>query len=232
MNPDRPSRCVLVTGGSSGLGAAVTDQLLARGDQVAVLDRAAESRSEAVHVQVDLADTAAVVDAVAHARADLGPVDAIVTAAGIDECGSFGDVPPDAWERVIAVNLLGTAAVVRAAWPDVARPGGRIVLVASTLGRRALPDATAYCASKFGVVGFARALAAESHGRPAVTCLLPGGMATPFFDDRPEQYRPGPDAKLNDPAYVARSVLFALDQPEGCDVRELLICPSEESSWP
>jgi NAD(P)-dependent dehydrogenase (short-subunit alcohol dehydrogenase family) len=225
-------RRVLVTGGSSGLGAAVVDQLIARGDGVAVLDRAPSSMPGAVHVQVDLADGAAVAGAVADARSQLGPIDAVVTAAGIDECGAFGDVPRDAWERVIAVNLLGTAAVVRAAWLDVARPGGRVVVVASTLGRRALPDATAYCASKFGVVGFARALAAETRGRPSVTCLLPGGMATSFFDGRPEQYRPGPDAKLNDPVTVAGAVLFALDQPEGCDVRELLICPSEESSWP
>jgi short-subunit dehydrogenase len=106
------------------------------------------------------------------------------------------------------------------------------VTVASTLGLRALPDATAYCASKFGVVGFTRALAAEMAGRVGVTLLLPGGMATAFFDGRDEQYKPPSDAKLNDPADVAEAVLFALRQPPGCDVRELLICPSLESSWP
>ncbi len=57
-------------------------------------------------------------------------------------------------------------------------------------------------------------------------------MATAFFDGRPEQYKPGPDAKLNDPTVVARTVLFALDQPVGCEVRELLVCPTEETSWP
>jgi NAD(P)-dependent dehydrogenase (short-subunit alcohol dehydrogenase family) len=226
------ARTILVTGGASGLGRAVVEQLLERGDAVAVLDRAPASVDGALHIQVDLANTEAAEDGVGAVQARLGRLDAVVTAAGIDECGAFGDVDRTAWERVIAVNLLGTAAVVRAALPDLARPDGRVILVASTLGWRALPDATAYCASKFGVVGFARALAAESRGRPGVTCLLPGGMATAFFDGRPEQYKPGPDAKLNDPAAVARSVLFALDQPVGCEVRELLVCPAEETSWP
>ena len=229
---NKSARNILVTGGASGLGRAVVEQLLERGDAVAVLDRAADGVDGAIQVQVDLADTAAAEEAVAAVRARMGALDAVVTAAGIDECGAFGDVTRTAWERVIAVNLLGTAAVLRAALPDLAHPGGRVVLIASTLGWRALPDATAYCASKFGVVGFARALAAESRGRPGVTCLLPGGMATAFFDGRPEQYKPGPDAKLNDPTVVARTVLFALDQPVGCEVRELLVCPTEETSWP
>jgi len=130
------------------------------------------------------------------------------------------------------VNLLGTAAVVRAALPHLARSRGTVVTVASTLGLRALPDATAYCASKFGVVGFTRALAAETAGRVGVTLLVPGGMHTAFFDGRPEQYRPAADANLNRPEDVARAVLFALCQPAGCEARELVVCPSEEPSWP
>ena len=86
-------------------------------------------------------------------------------------------MPADDWERVVAVNLLGTAAVVRAALPYLERTNGKVVTVASTLGLRALPDATAYCASKFGVVGFTRALAAETAGRVGVTLLIPGGHA-------------------------------------------------------
>jgi short-subunit dehydrogenase len=93
-------------------------------------------------------------------------------------------------------------------------------------------DATAYCASKFGVVGFTRALTAELKGRVRVTLLVPGGMHTSFFDDRTEQYRPGPDAKLNRPEDVAATVLVALTQPVGCEVRELVVTPSEEPSWP
>jgi short-subunit dehydrogenase len=104
--------------------------------------------------------------------------------------------------------------------------------VASTLGLRAVSDATAYCASKFGVVGFTRALAAECAGSVGVTLLVPGGMATGFFDGRDEQYRPPPDARMNPPEVVADAVLFALSQPAGSEVRELVVCPSTESSWP
>src|SRR5207245_10287973 len=109
---------------------------------------------------------------------------------------------------------------------------GTVVTVASTLGLRALSDATAYCAAKFGVVGFTRALAAELAGSVGVTLLIPGGMRTGFFDGRDEPYRPAPDAALNDPADVAGAVVFALSQPPGCAVRELTICPSREPSYP
>jgi len=107
-----------------------------------------------------------------------------------------------------------------------------VVTVASTLGLRALPDASAYCASKFGVVGFTRALAAETAGRVGVTLLIPGGMRTRFFDGRPQQYQPPANASLNRPEDVAATVVFALCQPAGCELRELVICPSTEPSWP
>jgi NAD(P)-dependent dehydrogenase (short-subunit alcohol dehydrogenase family) len=141
-------------------------------------------------------------------------------------------VPAKEWEQVIVVNLLGTAAVVRSALPYLRAGGGRIVTVASTLGIKAVSDATAYCASKFGVVGFTRALAAELAGEVGVTLLIPGGMHTPFFDGRTEQYKPPPDAKLNQPEDVAETVVFALSQPQGCEIRELVVCASTESSWP
>ena len=147
--------------------------------------------------------------------------------------GRWTRCPPSSGNESCAVNLLGTAAVIRAALPLLRADGdGHIVTVASTLGLRALPEATAYCASKFGVVGFTRALAAELAGDVGVTLLVPGGMQTPFFDDRPEQYRPPPTAQLNRPEDVAAAVVFALDQPRGCQVRELVVCPSNETSWP
>jgi NADP-dependent 3-hydroxy acid dehydrogenase YdfG len=156
----------------------------------------------------------------------------VVACAGVDACGPLADVPREDWERVVTVNLLGTAAVVRAALPFLEASGGQVVTVASTLGLRALPDATAYCASKFGIVGFTRALQAESNGRVGVTLLVPGGMATSFFDTRDERYRPAPGQALNRPEDVADAVIFTLRQPPGCEVRELLITPSEEPSWP
>jgi NAD(P)-dependent dehydrogenase (short-subunit alcohol dehydrogenase family) len=222
---------VLVTGGASGLGAATVQAVMAAGGRPVVLDRTAAD-ADVDQEKVDLADRASTEAAVAAIGARTGGIDAVVTCAGIDSCGRLEDVPADAWERVIAVNLLGTAAVVRAALPDLIRRRGRVVTVASTLGLRAVSDATAYCASKFGVVGFTRALAAETAGQIGVTLLVPGGMHTPFFDDRDEQYKPPSDAKLNQPENVAAAVLFALQQPAGCEVRELVVAPSTESSWP
>ena len=92
--------------------------------------------------------------------------------------------------------------------------------------------ASAYCASKFGVVGLTRALTVELAGQVDVTLLVPGGMDTAFFDDRDPQYKPPPDAKLNRPADVAAAVVWALRQPPGCQVRELVITPSTEPSYP
>jgi NAD(P)-dependent dehydrogenase (short-subunit alcohol dehydrogenase family) len=222
---------VFVTGGASGLGAAVVDAVARAGGSAAVLDLAAPG-VDVAHVRVDLADGGAAAEAVAELSRDVGPPTAVVTAAGIDACGTLADVPAADWDRVVLVNLLGTAAVVRASLPALEACRGTVVTVASTLGLRALSDATAYCASKFGVVGFTRALAAELAGRVGVTLLIPGGMQTAFFDGRPEQYRPGPDAQLNDPAAVAACVVTALRQPVGCEIREMVVAASSEPSWP
>lgn len=228
MQPEAP---VIVTGGASGLGAAVVAAVADAGWQPVSLDLRAPHH-DVDYELADLADRNAAEKAVAEIAARHGGIGAVVTCAGIDACGALASVPGDAWDRVIAVNLLGTAAVVRAALPSLMGTGGRIVTVASTLGLRALPDATAYCASKFGVVGFTRALAAELAGQVAVTMLVPGGMDTSFFDGRPTQYQPPPEMKMNDPANVAQAVMFALRQPPGCEVRELVVCPSGETSWP
>lgn len=230
MPPREPGR-VLVTGGASGLGAAVVRAVAEAGGAPYVLDRAAVANGVPA-TRVDLARPREAEAAVREAAERLGGLDAVVCAAGVDACGALAEVDPERWEDVIAVNLVGTAAVVRAALPALEASRGTVVTVASTLGLRALPDATAYCASKFGVVGFTRALAAETAGRVRVTLLVPGGMATGFFDGRDERYRPPPDARLNRPEDVAASVVFALTQPDGCEVRELLVAPSTESSWP
>ena len=229
--PDDPVGTVLITGGASGLGAAIAATVEAEGGTPIVLDRRPPSNGLAFR-QVDLAHAREAEAAVRAVVEEHDGLDAVVTAAGIDACGDILDVDPEAWDRVIAVNLLGTAAVVRAALPALERSRGRVVTVASTLGLRALPAATAYCASKFGVVGFTRALAVELGDRVGVTMLIPGGMKTHFFDDRPDNFKPAPDQQLNDPADVARSVVFALRQPVGCELRELVVVPASEPSWP
>jgi 2-dehydro-3-deoxy-L-rhamnonate dehydrogenase (NAD+) len=222
---------VLVTGGASGLGAAIAEAVAHEGGTPVVLDRRPPAGGLAYR-EVDLARSREAEAAVRDVAEERGGLAAVVTAAGTDACGDLLDVDPDDWDRVVMVNLLGTAAVVRAALPYLERSRGRVVTVASTLGVRALPAATAYCASKFGVVGFTRALAAETAGRVGVTLLFPGGMRTHFFDGRPEQFMPAADQDLNDPADVAASVVFALRQPPGCEVRELMVAPATEPSWP
>jgi NAD(P)-dependent dehydrogenase (short-subunit alcohol dehydrogenase family) len=222
---------VLVTGGSSGLGAAVVEAVAKSGGRPYVLDRQPPADGVA-WLSCDLADTRAAEAATRELADQAGGLDGVVAAAGIDVPGRLADVPAADWERVIAVDLLATAAVIRAALPYLQRSHGTVVTVSSTLGVKAVSDATAYCAAKFGVVGFTRALAAELAGTVDVTLLVPGGMRTRFFDGRTTQYAPGPDAVLNDPANVAAAVLFALNQPPGCTVRELVVCADRESSYP
>jgi len=222
---------ILITGGASGLGRATAEAVEKEGWRPLVVDvRDPDQRFE--HVTADLADRAQAERAVRDLADRAGGLDAVVTAAGIDACGRLEDVPADDWERVVEVNLLGTVSVVRAALPYLKRSRGRVVTCASTLGLRPLSDASAYSASKFGVVGFTRALAIELRGEVGVTLLIPGGMRTAFFDGRDEQYRPGPEAGLNDPGDVARTVVFALGRPPGCEIRELVVCPDTETSWP
>jgi NAD(P)-dependent dehydrogenase (short-subunit alcohol dehydrogenase family) len=230
-SPDPGLGTVVVTGGASGLGAAVARAVAEADGHPVVLDRA-EPADGLDHVLVDLADARAAEGAVREAAERNGGLSAVVTAAGVDLPGTLDRIPGDDWDRVVAVNLLGTAAVVRAALPYLERSGGRVVTVGSTLSFRALSDATAYCASKFGVVGFTRALAAETAGRVGVTLLVPGGMGTAFFDGREDRYKPPPEAHLNRPEDVAAAVLFVLRQPPGCEVRELVVCPDTEGSWP
>jgi NAD(P)-dependent dehydrogenase (short-subunit alcohol dehydrogenase family) len=222
---------IIVTGGSSGLGAAVACRLASAGAAVTVLDRH-PAAAGLPSLQVDLADGRATEDAVRRVVEEAGRLWAVVTCAGIDMPGPLDEVSSGEWERVVAVNLLGTAAVVRAAVPYLRTARGRVVTVASTLGHRAVPDATAYCASKFGVVGFSRALTAELRGEVGITMLTPGGMRTAFFDERDDRYKPPAELELCDPRHVADAVAFALTRPPGCEVRELVVTPPDETSWP
>lgn len=165
---------IAVTGGASGLGAAVVRAVRKAGGRAAVLDMAEPAECDDF-VAVDLSDTRAAERAVREIAGRSGGLSGVVTAAGTDRCGTLSDVDGAEWDRVVTVNLLGTAAVVRAALPYLLESRGRIVTVASTLGFSAVSDATAYCASKFGVVGFTRALTAELTGRVGVTLLVSDG---------------------------------------------------------
>ena len=223
---------MLVTGGSSGLGAAVAAAVEAEGGTPVVLDLRPPPNGFAFGRSTS-PTPARRRGGGARGRRGAGGLDAVVTAAGTDACGDILDVDADAWDRVVAVNLLGTAAVVRAALPALERSRGRVVTVASTLGLRALPAATAYCASKFGVVGFTRALAerarrprrrdAAGPGRHADALLRrpPGGVQA---GGRPAPQRPG--------GRRAHASSSRCASPPGCELRELLVTPAGEPSWP
>jgi NAD(P)-dependent dehydrogenase (short-subunit alcohol dehydrogenase family) len=229
------SGAVIVTGGASGLGAAVVAAVREAGGTPYVLDLKPPA-VDVPYMAVDLGDTRAAERATRElaelAVADRGALGGVVTAAGMDIPAPITGISGADWERIVAVNLLGTAAVARAAVPYLRDSHGTLVTVASTLGIKAVGDATAYCAAKFGVVGFTRALAAELAGEVGVTLLIPGGMKTAFFDARDDKYKPAPDAPLNDPANTAAAIMFALSQPPGCAVRELIVCSEVESSYP
>ncbi|WP_153398570.1 SDR family oxidoreductase [Ornithinicoccus halotolerans] len=222
---------VYVTGGAGGLGAAVVDAVTEAGGRPAVLDRVPPS-VDVPHAVVDLSDWDGATAAVEQLVATAGPPDAVVTAAGTDACGPLAEIEPDAWQRVIQVNLFGTVAVVRACLPHLERSRGTVVTVSSTLGLRGADAATAYSSSKFAIRGFSQALAAEYAGRVGVTCLVPGGMRTAFFDGRDERFKPAPDQDLNDPASTAGAVITALTQPVGSEIREMVVMASGEPSWP
>lgn len=230
MNLD--SRRILITGGGSGLGLACAVAITEAGGTAVVLDKDITHASDFHAVEVDVTNRVAVEQAVAGVAEELGGLDVIITAAGMDIPGELDEVSADQWELVLSVNLLGTVSAVRAALPHLKASHGRVVTIASTLALKGAGGATAYSASKFGVRGFSQALAAETKGQIGVTCLIPGGMKTKFFDGRTEQYMPTDDSRLNEPARVAEAIIYALTQPENVEIREMLIANEHEDSWP
>ncbi|WP_442933837.1 SDR family NAD(P)-dependent oxidoreductase, partial [Micromonospora sp. CPCC 205556] len=147
MSRDLNGKAVLVTGGSSGLGAAVVTAVTKAGGRPYVLDRQAPADG-VPWVECDLADTRAAEEATRRLAEQAGGLTGLVTAAGMDVPGKLADVDGATWDRIVTINLLGTAAVVRAALPYLERSHGTVVTVASTLGIKAVSDATAYCAAK------------------------------------------------------------------------------------
>ena len=138
------SRVAVVTGGASGIGLGVADEFASNGYHVAVLDRngpAADAAADelrtrgakAIAVEIDVADRASVDRAFAQIRSDLGPVEILVTSAGIESFDAVLDITAEKWDRIIAVNLTGTFTCVQAALPDMLAAGwGRIVTISSS----------------------------------------------------------------------------------------------------
>ncbi|HTH45575.1 MAG TPA: SDR family oxidoreductase [Oxalicibacterium sp.] len=234
-------KTILVTGGASGLGAALCRLLAASGANVAVgdlPDRAAsfaqtlEANGGRVHgMGFDVADPAAAEKAVADTIKEFGRLDVLINNAGTDKTLPIGELSTDDWLRVINTNLNGPFLMTKFASEHMKQAGsGHIVNIASTAAKRAWPNASAYHASKWGLLGLSHAMHAELRGQNIrVTAVVVGGMRTPFLLDR---FPDIDESKLQDPMNVARAVKSALLLPEDSVIAEITVLPLQETSWP
>ena len=228
-------RHALVTGGGSGIGAAVAQLLADAGATVSLAGRRAEPLRKVAaglqHASTIVADVSLEADAdamVEQARMANGPIDIVVANAGAAESAPALKLDFGHWQRMLGVNLTGAFLTVKAALPDILRPDARvprIVFIASTAGLKGYPYAAAYCAAKHGVVGLARALAAELAPRHVtVNAVCPGFTETPLLaaslakivaitgrgqeEAAAELTRLNPQRRFVQPAEVAQTVLF------------------------
>lgn len=198
----------VVTGGVSGIGAAIADRLRDAGASVAVLDLAPEG-ADAAHfaVQANIADDASVRSAIAAVTARFGRIDIVVNNAGIGAQGTIADNDDDEWARVLSINVTGIARVTRAALPWLRQsPAAAIVNTSSVAATAGLPQRALYSASKGAVVSLTRAMAAD-HLREGirVNCVSPGTADTPWVGRLLE--------KADDP--VAERAALNARQPHG-----------------
>lgn len=239
-NESLAGRVVLVTGGGSGLGAAICGMLVAEGAHVVVADidearaheeaaRLAQDGARVCAVTMDVGDEAQVSAALDLAVERYGKLDAVINNAGVDVTAPIDELDVAAWERVLRTNLTGPFLMAKLAKNRLA-PHGHIVNIASTAARRAWPNASAYHASKWGLLGLSHALHAELRAMGLkVSAVIAGGMRTPFLLDR----FPDIDTScLQDPQNVARAVRFVLTQPDETVVPEVMVLPMKETSWP
>jgi NADP-dependent 3-hydroxy acid dehydrogenase YdfG len=228
-------KVALVTGASRGIGAAVARRLADAGVALGLGSRSGDDLGieGAVALATDVRDPAAVDALVAATVRAHGRLDVVVANAGVGAYGPFLELDPEQLELMIDVNLKGVLYTARAALPHVvAAGGGDFVSLASVAGVNAFPGEAVYNASKFGQVGFTRALDLElrEHG-VRCTSICPGGVATEFAigtgrsADMPEL------AEMMRPEDVADVVVFALTRPRSMRLMTTTFRPMGEASW-
>jgi NAD(P)-dependent dehydrogenase (short-subunit alcohol dehydrogenase family) len=235
-------KVALVTGGGRGLGEAICRALAGAGAVVVAGDvredlaeRAVGSIREdggrAESLRLDVTDEAGAAAAIERIVARHGRLDVLVNNAGVDLTVSVDELSTADWDRILAVNLRGPFLMSKLALGPMRGQGrGHIVNIVSTAAKRAWANASAYHASKWGLLGLSHALHVEA--RPLnikVTAVVAGGMRTPFLLDRFPDLDP---AVLQDPANVAETVRFVLSQPDETVIPEVMVLPMRETSWP
>jgi NADP-dependent 3-hydroxy acid dehydrogenase YdfG len=226
---------MLITGASTGIGAATARHAVAAGWRVALGARSEDKLSElagelgeenAVAARCDVTEFSDVEAFVATALDRFGRLDAAFANAGFGAARGFLKEDPDQWRRLVLTNVLGVAYTIRAVMPHFTERGeGHFVLTSSVAGRRSLPGSL-YSATKWAVTGMAESLRQElrqdEDSRVRVTLVEPGMVDTPFFDERKTGVLEADD--------IARIVMFALEQPEHVDVNEILVRPTSQAS--
>lgn len=216
-------KVALVTGGGTGIGAAVARRLAADGYAVAVTGRRAGPIEE-IAAEIDglavVADTGVEADAeraVAKTVERFGGLDALVLNAGIGGEGSLRDLDAGIWDAVLRTNLTGAFLMARAAVDQLAARSGSIVAVSSVAGLRACPDSLAYCASKAGLVMLTQCMAVD-HGPEGVraNCVAPGWVRTPMADEEMDELAARLEAGRED-AYAAATVDVPLRRAASSD---------------
>jgi len=231
-------RVLLVTGGSTGIGAATARRAVAGGDRVVLAARRKDAL-DALAAELGPDNSLAVacdvtewdqVEALAAAALDrFGRIDVVFANAGFGATRGFLNETPEHWRAMVLTNVLGIAYTIRATLGHVLERGtGHYVLTSSIAGRRSLPGSL-YSATKWAVTGIGQSLRGElreTHGntRIRVTLIEPGAVETPFFDN------PGEGRLEADE--VAGAVMWSLDQPEHVDVSEVLILPTAQGAIP
>jgi len=236
-------RNALITGAAGGMGRAITKALIESGRRVVVVDRdanslqsfAAEMGDSTFPVQLDITDSKKV-DRLPDLIPDaFGPIDILINNAGHDIGGRtrFDIGSPDDWSDIIATNLTGLMRVTRSILPDmVKRNTGHIVNISSINAVRIVPDMAAYSASKAGVHMFTETLRGElAETAIRVTEMQPGLartniIVTRYRGDKQKEKEYFDQFKIAlDPADIARSIIFALDQPPHVQIAEMMILP-------
>jgi 3-oxoacyl-[acyl-carrier protein] reductase len=198
---DLKGRHAVITGGAQGIGFAIVSRLLASGASVSIWDRDEQVIAEALAklgaeasvsaVTADIADAASVAAATESTIVKHGKIDILVANAGIAGPNhTTWDYPIDAWKQVIDINLTGVFLCCRAVVPHMLRQGyGRIVNIASIAGKEGNPNASAYSASKAGVIALTKSLGKETANKNiAVNCITPAAARTRIFDQMTQQH--------------------------------------------